>query len=206
MNQSNEDSAQKTRIAALIKALKHSHWNVRERASEVLGKIGLPAVPALIEALKDSDTFVRWRASEALGKIGDSETLPRKILASRMMSVNNKIVALNKARNKQYTFQGQTFSYDFPEVSKLCRLVIDEQDIEAKEGAEAVLGWLNGDRYLLQASDRDYSTESQELLRGFEGGAIEIHPETLLQASAEPENGSQKPLIKRSIFDWFREK
>jgi len=58
------------RVPALIDALKDEDEGVRERAAEVLVKIGETAVPALIDALKDEDLFVRMEAAEVLGKIG----------------------------------------------------------------------------------------------------------------------------------------
>ncbi|GCL46434.1 HEAT repeat domain-containing protein [Microcystis aeruginosa] len=61
-------------VNELLKALKDSDSDVREKAAEALGKIGSEtAIPGLLKALEDSDSDVREKAAEALGKIG-SET------------------------------------------------------------------------------------------------------------------------------------
>jgi HEAT repeat protein len=58
-----------------VVALKGELWE-RQRAVEILGEIGSPAVPVLLEALKDEDLKVRWLAAQALGKIGDPRAVP----------------------------------------------------------------------------------------------------------------------------------
>ena len=58
------------RIQNLMSALRSENIDVRGQATEVLGKIGLEAVPALIKALKDGDKIVRSSTAEALIKIG----------------------------------------------------------------------------------------------------------------------------------------
>jgi len=49
---------------------------VRRHAAEVLGKIGVQAVPALLQALRNEDNGLRGLAAIVLGKIGDSQAVP----------------------------------------------------------------------------------------------------------------------------------
>ena len=67
----------KPAVKPLIKALKDSHWNIREAAVKALGNIGdKRAVGPLIEALQDSDWHVCEAAAKALDKI-NPDTWPK---------------------------------------------------------------------------------------------------------------------------------
>ncbi len=57
-------------VPALAQAAAHDHWEVRERAIEILGNIGDPAaLPALTNVLSDADWRIRFAAVNALGQI-----------------------------------------------------------------------------------------------------------------------------------------
>ncbi|NET56012.1 MAG: NACHT domain-containing protein [Symploca sp. SIO2E6] len=63
-------------IPELINALEESNSEVRKKAVESLGEIGLnTAVTALINVLEDSDFEVRMSAADALGKIGSNTAI-----------------------------------------------------------------------------------------------------------------------------------
>jgi HEAT repeat protein len=122
-----------TAVPALMEALKDENRIVRGLTTEALEQIGdVAAVPALIKALKDKD--VRKQAANALGKIGDSQTLPRKILAASPFSAQQKIEVLDALR--------QVLGYRFPDTSALCQMVLAEEDSDARIGAQAVLNLL----------------------------------------------------------------
>ena len=59
-------------VDPLIQALTDNNGDIfRKRASEILSRIGKPAVIPLIQALKDEDRYLRCGAADSLGKIGD---------------------------------------------------------------------------------------------------------------------------------------
>jgi HEAT repeat protein len=61
-------------VGALVVALKHSDWRVREQAAEILGLIGREtAVLPLIDILGDDCWQVRFAAVYALGHIGGAD-------------------------------------------------------------------------------------------------------------------------------------
>jgi HEAT repeat protein len=133
-------------VPALIEALQDNH-DVRVRAAGALGLIGdASAIPHLIEALQDERYFVRVAAADGLRKIGDSDTLPRKILADPRWSAQERINVVERLRSVRYNEHHINLRYTFPEIRALCQAVLDEEDSEAREGAQAVLDWLNGDR------------------------------------------------------------
>jgi hypothetical protein len=172
-------------IPVLVEVLKDDSGYIRWSAAEALGKIGdASAVSALVETLKDQDTNVRCRAAEMLGKIGDSVTLPRKILASSRLLAQERIEVLDTLRRAR--------GYRFADTPALCRTVLNEEDLEARLGAQNVLDWLNGDRHLLRPAQRDPTRESQELLRPVQGTVPEPRPETLLRPVDAPENREVK--------------
>ncbi|MGQ9854271.1 MAG: HEAT repeat domain-containing protein [Candidatus Oleimicrobiaceae bacterium] len=63
-------------IPALVGALRHANWTVRQSAEDALRNFGDKAVAALIEALAGDDWVVRLRAARALGEIGDPRAVP----------------------------------------------------------------------------------------------------------------------------------
>ncbi len=59
-------------LIAVLDDKVHNPYYVRERAAEILGKIGVPyATESLIKAVGDASDSVRSKAARALGKIGD---------------------------------------------------------------------------------------------------------------------------------------
>ena len=60
-------------LPALVEELRHAHWAVRSAAADILGSMGLQALPvvaALGQALEDESEWVRRNAAEALGNMG----------------------------------------------------------------------------------------------------------------------------------------
>ncbi|RME74990.1 MAG: PDZ domain-containing protein, partial [Planctomycetota bacterium] len=69
-NQKNKGEANlKEKIEKLIRLLGHENFQVREKATEELKKIGKPAVPYLEKALKSKEPEVQWRARNILQHI-----------------------------------------------------------------------------------------------------------------------------------------
>lgn len=186
------EAGETSAVPALIRLMHAQDLSVRLNAIRMLGGSGAAgAVPALI-AMLHVETIplpIRTAAAEALHKLGDSETLPRKILACSQLVVKEKIQLLERLRHVR--FQGGTsrpFSlrYAFPDTRTLCRKVLKESDTASCQGAQAVLNWLDGDRELLRASQPNSSHQSQTLLRPIEGSSPEMRPDTLLIASESP--------------------
>ena len=193
-------------VPALIEALTDEQSRVYHFALGALCRIGTPVVPALIEAVKDVDKGTRFGAAIVLENIGDSDTLPRKILAESRLSTQERINVLERLRrvrcNIHYHVHNVTLRYTFPETRALCQMVLNEKDTKAREGAQAALNWLNGDHDLLRPMQRDTTTEVQTLLRPLQSGSPETLPETLLRVGDEPEK-DVKPAPIRPTF-WQR--
>lgn len=179
-----------TALLALKEGLKSKHDEVRWQCVISLGIVGdVSVVPALASALSDACENVDFQAVKALIRMGDSYTLPRKILACSKLSAQEKVVALSRLRSRfALTF---TSLNHFPKVRPLCELAILEEDEDVRDGAQTVLNWLDGDKLLLHASQRNSGTDGQELLRAA-GGDPEEEPETLLRGSNEPAIKSEK--------------
>ena len=180
-------------VPALIETLRDDHMGIRSSAAGALGKIGdVCAVPALIKRLKDEMDAVRCHAAHALSKIGDSVTLPRKILAASNFSAKERVEIVDRLRRVRYHADFRYFEdfsslrYSFPNTRTLCQMVLKEEDMDARIGAQAVLNWLNGDRTLLIPSQQDTAIQTQELVRASQGELSEPHPETLLIAAESP--------------------
>jgi len=184
-------------VPALIEALKDENSIVRSSAADALGNIGdASAVPALNEALKGEDWSVRRDAARALYQIGNAVILPRKILADARLSAQERINILDKLRRVRYKDYKHILSYNLPDTRTLCQTVLNEEDIAARTGAQAVLNHLN----LLRASDAPTDT----LLRAHEGNMPEAQPETLLRASKESEKNAvpsvSQPTLWQRLF------
>jgi HEAT repeat protein len=76
-----EKSAMRAAVEPLIAALKDRYSDVRQAASEALGKIGAPAVEPLIAALKNKSLYVRAAAAKLLGEIKDPRAVEPLIAA-----------------------------------------------------------------------------------------------------------------------------
>jgi hypothetical protein len=185
-------------VPALIAELKDKSedWFSREyeryHAAEALGNIGnASAVPALIEALEDKYWSVRRYAASALRKIGNSEILPRNVLANSQLSPQQRVDVLNRLRRVRYKDDDSTLRYKFPDTRTLCLMVLDEEDADARSGAHAVLSLLNKDQdQLVRPSHLDTNNDARELLRAAKDRPPKSQPETLLRAVDEPkENG-----------------
>ncbi|MCW3097760.1 MAG: hypothetical protein JWL77_3378 [Chthonomonadaceae bacterium] len=125
--------------------------------------------------------------------MGNATILPRKILVEKRLSARDRITVLEKLRRARNPWGSTTFLYNFPETRALCLTVLQEEDAEARAGAQTVLAWLDGDRHLVQASQHDPENEVQELLRSAPSGACALQPETLLRATESEQNAEQPP-------------
>jgi HEAT repeat protein len=180
-------------VPALIEALKDDNTHTRYYAAEALGKFGgASAIPALIKALKDEVGYIRSSAVEALGKIGDAHTLPRKILAHPKLTTQERIDLLDILRAVRHRDKHNSLRYDFPTIRTLCQEVLNENDAQARDGAHAVLRWLDVEQYLVRASQRDMTTEAEELLREAQKGNTSP-PDTLLRASEQTDALPSEP-------------
>lgn len=65
----NSKSSLEEKIKLYIRQLSHNEFQVREKATKALMKIGKPAVPYLKQALKSSSPEVQWRAKKILSSI-----------------------------------------------------------------------------------------------------------------------------------------
>jgi HEAT repeat protein len=161
-------------VPALCAALKDEVGYVRACVAEVLGQIGDPsavpalgealndeavdcrrssakALPALCDALQDKGNDFRESAAAALGEIGDSNTLPRKILAYSRWSPQMRINTLDVLRRARYLNENGIERYTFASTRRLCETVLKEEDADGRKCAQAVLNWLHRDRHLLHA-------------------------------------------------------
>jgi len=66
-------------IQALIRDLGSNDYELQDKATYGLAKIGGPAIPALIDALKNKDWRIRKKAVSALAKIGGTRAVPALI-------------------------------------------------------------------------------------------------------------------------------
>jgi hypothetical protein len=148
------------------------------------------AVPALIEMIQNGTmASVQVAAAEALLALGNSETLPRRILACQRYTPQQRIdllYTLRRVRYKSNVPHTVTVRYTFPDVRTLCLLVLKEPNATARTGARTVLNWLEGDRDLVIASERPTIDSSAGLLRAVQGPLTETRAETLLLPSEAP--------------------
>jgi hypothetical protein len=178
-------------IVRNVKRLKDENLMVRRDAEVALWKVGISAVPVLIEALYAEDLEVRKNAAFALREMGDSETLPRNIIATLQFSAQQKIEVLDALR--------RVHGYRFDDTQTLCRRVLEEDNAEVGKGAQAMLDLFDR-RILVRASQRDAASEPQELLRASQGATSEAPPETLLRGAAEPEEEAEPPQ-RRTLWE-----
>jgi HEAT repeat protein len=210
-------------VPALLTALEDESFQVRISAANALMKTDIaashPAIPVFIEGLLHGFGFQNTLldAGLALKQLGgDSTTVPRMILAASRLSAADRNMALHALRDldkptrpfgtlstytrypaKQEKYRDLRF--DFPDTRTLCRLVLNEGDAAASTGAQEVLNFLDAFD-LVRASERDVSTEAQELLRAPQGTGVDTHAETLLvPADAPDEDVKPRP----SIWHWL---
>lgn len=187
-------------VPALIEMLKDKDNYVRRNSVLALGKIGdVSAISELVKVLTDKDEFICNYAAEMLWLMGNSETLPRKIIGASRLSILKRIEALADLRSVLWHDSSRSLRYIFPDTRSLCQTVLNEADTEASVGARQILDWLDGDQYLLQASES--SNGSKELLRANDGESPDTHPETLLRACDESEHDPEShPTILQRLF------
>ena len=189
-----------TALFAVKEGLKSKNDEVRCQCVVSLGRGGdVSVVSALASALRDASENVDFEAVKALYQMGNSYTLPRKILACSKLSAQEKVVAMGRLRSRfALTF---TSLNHFPKVRPLCELAILEEDEVVRDGAQTVLNWLEGDKLLLHASQRDSGIDGQQLLRAAGGVAPDGHSETLLRGLdepvIEPEKSTRLSLLQR---------
>lgn len=186
-------------IPALAALLQGHDSSIRYNVIRVLGESGdAQAVPVLMSQLnvRSIPMSVQAAAAEALLQLGDSETLPRKILASPRLSVSERIRLLDALRRLRFRCGSPhpvSVRYKFADTHALCRRFLRESDGHAQVGAQMVLNWLNGDRNLLIASQPDSTSQSDTLLRAAQGSVLETRSDTLLRPSDTPPEEPQLP-------------
>ena len=190
-------------VPALIEALKAESMHLNQDIIEALGKIGdAAAAPSLLAIFEGYGGGVRAMAAAALLKLGNSQSLPRKILADPGFSAQERIDLLETLRRARYRDGGSVLSYTFQDTRTLCEIVRHEEDAKAREGAQIVLNWLNGDRNLVILSMRAPAADARDHLRASHGGATDTDPGSLLIAAAEPGQNVQ-PNVTR-LTPWER--
>jgi HEAT repeat protein len=191
-------------LPTLYRMLKDTDSWVRENTLVALGNIGdIIAVPDLIHSLKDDNREVRRNAAFALGTMGDADSLPRKILSDPRFTTQERIALLEKLRKGRYEKNSETLPYLFPETETFCLVVLDEDDNAARENAQAILNWLHGGRYLMRASERDNTRDSEELVRAIDTGSADPRPETLVRSVDDPAAVSAPTAQRRSLLHRF---
>lgn len=170
--------------------------NLRITRLGSIAEAGVRIVPTLLDALNDAESIVRCVAAEGLRRLGNSETLPRKILAAEQFPVPERIALLAKLREVRRI----DVSYQFPETLTLCREVLQEEDQEAREGAAAVVGWLT----LLRGASGERTNQSIELLHPTALDASEVSPSEMLRATDPARSETASPPRKARWQKWRR--
>lgn len=65
-----QNTKEPTDVPKLGHVRSYHDWDLSETAADALGRIGAPAVPALVQALQSPEPIVRQRAAEVLARIG----------------------------------------------------------------------------------------------------------------------------------------
>lgn len=192
-------------VRAFGKTLAMENGNACRNIADALVNIGIPAVPVLVESLRYDEA--QYYATTALREIGEEAGLPQRVLSCRELSPQQRIdtfEAMRRIGRKRRAFRVWR---DLPELAVLCQQVIEEAEEQAREEARIVLNWLQGGNELLRASQRDTSTEAQELLRGASPTDGTTNPDELLRAGNSPE--AETPLTaqeqkRRGLLSWLR--
>jgi hypothetical protein len=187
-------------VPTLLQMLQFDDDSLRVEVAAVLTHLGVPAVASLIQALHTPSNHSML--AMALENMGDSHTLPRKILSESRLSARDRLFVLEKLRGLRYIKSGAIVRYTFPKTRTLCRIVLAEEDAEARAGARTVLNWLDGERHLVHASQPEVGSESQNLLRASPNETSDPQHETLLRRADEPENNTAPAPPHRS--PWIR--
>lgn len=117
----------------------------RADAARALGAIGDPSpILALIEAIEltieeRKNVSIRACAAYSLAALGDSVTLPRKTIACSRLTAQERIEVLSALRRVRYKTEYITLKFKFPETHRLCEEMLNEYDVDARLGAQAVL-------------------------------------------------------------------
>ena len=82
-------------LSEIIQALKDENYNIRDKAKNILERMGISTVGSLIQALKDEDNNVRSNAAEALGKIGDTRAVEPLTQTLKDKNKNVKLAKIN---------------------------------------------------------------------------------------------------------------
>lgn len=161
-------------------------------------------------ALKDSNPYLHNSAAKALNKMGDAQTLPLIVLCSTLLTVAEKLEALEALRHVHYKYaiyqhEQITLSYPLPSIWNYCLRLLMRSDCETgiKENAEAVLSEIKNrsdTKMLLRATIEKASLNGTTLLRGVSS--------ILLTPPSEHLRPSEPPIEKKGessfIFRWFR--
>jgi len=176
-------------IPTLVEMLQSEEALGRTDAATALTTMGVPAIGTLLQYLAHRP--VQKAVAGVLWNMGDAAILPRKILAERRLTARDRIAVLEKLRRAR--LDGLTFHYKFPSTQDLCLAVLDEEEEEARAGAQTVLNWLKADRHLVHSSQSEPENDLEELLRASPGGYAERQPETLLRGAIEPSDNAEAP-------------
>jgi len=111
MSFSGSAEPEKDQMGALIKDLSSEVYQVREKASRELWKLGDAALPALREAMSSSDPEVSMRAKEAIDKVelkiseNTSERILSLIESYRKAPSRSKMSILSELKEEKAYFQ-----------------------------------------------------------------------------------------------------
>lgn len=75
-------------VNGLIENLNDPDWDVRNYITDILVKIGEPALEPLIKALENDDLDIRMEAARVLGRIGNKKALDPLVSALKDENVN----------------------------------------------------------------------------------------------------------------------
>lgn len=162
--------------------------DVRRSAATVLGNLNDARVVApLCKALKDPDFHVRWLAAESLQRMNKDNTLPRRLLLDKRMSLEERLNALHKLQNAPSGFPARRL-FRVPDVKTLCRAVMLDGSAEDLTEASRVLEYMSNGHTLLRASRQGSGASAAELLRPAHNTASPDGQKTLLRPGSVEEN------------------
>jgi len=191
-------------VESLCQALGDEDQEVRRHATAALGKIGdARAVEPLCKALGDEDSMVRVFAAMSLEQIGDAVTLPRKVLAETRLTPQQRLRGLEALRHVRYVRYrdiSRVLHYPLPHIRGFCQMMQQDDDNAVREGAQAVLAFLDASSILLRPSRPDETTEQEELLRGVAPSGSSVVPEEMLRPLEEGTVPALSPRKRRGLL------
>jgi HEAT repeat protein len=193
-------------VLLLCAALQDKNWSVRIAAANALQYIGdIRAVEPLCSVLKDKVVYVSYSASIALGCIGDTTTLPLRLLSSPILTLEQRLKALEALTDAKVYSAGKVVHYKIGNLQTFCENLCQQVDKEesVRRGAAEVLAELRNRadaKILLRATTRNEPQERAELLRGVSGPSNMTASGELLRPS---DNSGRTPSEKPGILSRF---